>query len=218
MNVMEKGKEYFLKSVKALKAGGIGLLFKRVLKVLFATNSACWFERDLGLPIADSSPRLPLRVDFNSSAETLAWLKAEERSWMLNPEEIEISLGNKHYYPNVRHENHIIGCIKAGFEQFYIADFKRSVFFPKEVAYHTDLYIAPEFRNSGAAGYLLTETMKFLRDKGFKKERCHIPPWNTASIKVHSKTGFRKIGHIRFLKIFGFKIFIGYSRRVFLKR
>lgn len=201
--------EYCAKTLKAYKTGGVGLIIKRAIKKLFATNSALWFERDISHLIEEFRPKIPVEVSLLSNSETLEWLRHEDRAWMIDPQEIKLGLEQGHYFPNVKYKGEIIGCVKVGFNEVYIADYKKSILFPGKMAFHTDVYMVPEYRGLGIASFLLTEVMRFLKDKGLTKIRCHIPAWNTVSINTHVRVGFKKSGYIRYFKIFGISILTG---------
>lgn len=201
--------EYYGKTIKAYKTGGMVLILKRAVKKSFDTNSALWFERDLSQSIEDFKPKISVEVNLLSNNETLEWLKHENRVWMIEPREIKLGLEQGHFFPNVKYNGKIIGSIKVGFNKVFILDFKKYITFPEGIAFHTDIYIIPEHRGLGIASYLLTVVMKLLKEKGFMKIRCHIPTWNTASINTHINVGFKKIGYIRYFKIFGISILTG---------
>jgi GNAT superfamily N-acetyltransferase len=203
-------KTCFQKVRAAFVQGGVGLVLKRLAAVSFETNRAYWFERDLSLPLGASAPRLPLQVRFQSRHATLEWLKGGGREWMLDPEEIRRGIAGGHWYPHVVCRGRIVASIKISFTNAYITDFKRQITLARGVAYHTDIYVEPDFRELKVARYLLVEAMRFLKEKGFSRMRCHIPPWNERSIRAHSSVGFRKIGYIRFVRIFFVKVYAGY--------
>lgn len=206
--------EYYGKVIKAYKTGGVGLIIKRAIKKSFATNSALWFERDLSQPIEDFKAKIPVEIALFANDETLKWLRHEDRTWMMESQEIKLGLEQRHYFPNVKYKEEIIGCIKVGFNEVYIADYKKTVCFPENMAFHTDIYIIPGYRGLGIASYLLTEVMKLLKEKGFMKIRCHIPTWNTASINTHIRVGFKKIGYIRCFRVLGINILTGDPARL----
>ena len=52
-----------------------------------------------------------------------------------------------------------------------------------------DIYILPEQRGNGVAKYLVQQSIKFLKSKGFTKVGNHVPPWNKPSIRVN-ENGF----------------------------
>lgn len=206
VQAVSKLEEYLSKIKKAYRTGGIFLVLKGGFKKSFEMNKAYWFERDLSLPIPKFNAKIPLEVNIQAKDETFEWLKKEDRVWMLDPQEIKVALEQGHFLSNIKYKGQIIGSIKVGFGKVFILDFKKNIYFPDKVAFHTDVYVVPEYRGLGVTPYLMTEVMRFLKDKGFVKIRCHIPPWNVASIKSHTKIGFKKIRYIRFFRIFGLRI------------
>jgi ribosomal protein S18 acetylase RimI-like enzyme len=207
---------YISRVVKTIKEGGVLLLLKRVAGYCAESNCAGWYERDLTLPITDVSPEVPLLIDFDNFEKALDWFKSSDvRRWMHNAGEIAVSLRCGHRYPLVINNGTIVGCIKIGFHDFFITDYTKAVHFSEKVAYHTDVYVEPEYRKKGIARFLIVESMKHLKQKGFVKQLCHIPPWNQASIAVHTALGFEKVGYIRCVRVFGLKLLFRRGKKIF---
>lgn len=181
--------------------------FKKIIRLLFETNSAFWFERDLSHPLPEIIPKLPVEINISSNIETLDWLKWSGEPWMFNRQEIDVGLKENHYFSNIKYQGRIIGYAKLGLGRVYIRDYKKILNFPDRVAFIYDTYIVPEYRGLKIATFLVNEVMRFLKDKGFKKIGCHIPLWNIASINTYTKLGFKKKKCIRYFKILGLKIF-----------
>jgi hypothetical protein len=202
----------FLKIKKAYSEGGIGLILKRVLAVSFETNDAWWYERDLTQPISKIDPRVSVQINFDQFSETLEWLKKDDREWMANPQEVKICLENNHYFVNAKFNNEIIAFTKICHGKVFIADYKKCLEFPKDMAFFTDLYLSPDLRSGknykffAVAAYLETVSLKFAKEMGFKRVRCHIPEWNKAARDFSCKLGFVRIKHVRLFRIFSFKI------------
>ena len=125
---------------------------------------------------------------------------------LYSPQEIVTALEYNHCWPSVRTNGKIIGCIKIGFRNVYIVDYNRVIELPERMAFIYDTYVLQEGRGKGVAKYLITESIKFLKTQGYTRVRCHIPPWNKASINAYEKVGFRKVSHIRYFRIFGIPI------------
>ena len=178
----------------------------RILKFIFTTNNAIWFEKDLNEELKDFQLRSPIEINLNSTNKTIEWLKNQNQSWVVHPKEIATALKYHHYWPYVCINGKIIGCIKIGFGNVFIVDYNKLIKFPEKIAFIYDTYLLEEYRGKGMAKYLITQSIKFLKLKGFTKVSCHIPPWNKASIRVYEKIGFRKISYIRYLRIFGVSI------------
>lgn len=177
-----------------------------IIRFIFTTNSAIWFEKDLTEELADYKPKLPVEIDITSIRQTIEWLKSQEHAWVVHPKEIATALKYDHCWPSVRTNGKIIGCIKIGFGNVYIVDYNRIIEFPERMAYIYDTYVLQEQRGKGVAKFLITQAIKFLKAQGYTKVRCHIPPWNKASISAYEKIGFRKFSYIRYFRIFGVSI------------
>ena len=175
----------------------------RILRFIFTTNSAIWLIKDLTEELTDYQAKLPVEIDITSTSQTIEWLKSQNQSWVVHPQEIATALEYNHCWPSVRTNGKIIGCIKIGFGNVYIVDYNRVIEFPERMAFIYDTYVLQEQRGKGVAKYLITQAIKFLKAQGYTKVRCHIPPWNKASISAYEKIGFKKVSYIRCFRIFG---------------
>lgn len=182
------------------------MLIKKALKkagrMVFHTNSAFWFERGLSLPIPEVTPKLKAEINLFSRDETISWLKKHNERWVYNRKEIAIASKENHYYPHIKYDGKIIGYMKAGLGRVYIEDYAKAVTLPKGKALIYDTYVLPPYRGLNLAAFMITEMMKLLRANGIEKVNCHIPGWNTASIRAYTKAGFQKVSFVRHLRIF----------------
>jgi ribosomal protein S18 acetylase RimI-like enzyme len=187
----------------------INKVYKKIKENTFTTNNAFWFSRNLRQPIQEIEPQKKVHVCFDSDEETVAWLQEHhsQYGWMYLPKEIETKEKEKHFFPTVRDGNKIIGYIKAGINKVYIMDYDEVIPLPKSVAIIYDTFILPEYRRLEISSFLVTKTMDMLRESGFKYLWCHIPPWNEASIGLYTKVGFKKVSHVRFIRLLRWKIF-----------
>ncbi|MDP3024013.1 MAG: GNAT family N-acetyltransferase [candidate division Zixibacteria bacterium] len=193
---------YWQRGVLALFWAGV----VKILKSAFDTNSAIWFERDLSQPIEESQARIPLTFVRDSPQKTLAWLRSFGHPGLVHPKEIETGIKEKHYFFHVRRDGgEIVGAQKVGYGKVYIVDFGKTVHFSQGTAFSYDAYVPPKLRGLGIATYLITQSLLFLKERGYKKVLGHIPRWNQASIKAVKRCGFTVIGYVRFFKVFGFK-------------
>jgi len=190
-------------------------LVLRGLKIVFETNSGVWYQKDLSKNCNEIDPRIPVTIDFFSADKTIKWLQEVDIPWVYNQQEIDIGMKEGHYFPHVKHGDSIIGYIKVGRNNVYIADYKKSIGFPRDVAFIYDTYILPEYRNLNIASFAINEVSKFLKNQGFKKVMCHIPSWNIPSIRAYTKVGFEDLKKIRWIKIFGVKLFTTEPTKLF---
>jgi len=181
-------------------------IIRKILGTIYTTNSAIWFERDLTEEITDYQLDFSVEISMNSINKTTQWLKSQKQSWLVHPKEIIVALKYNHCWPSVSINGKIIGCIKIGFENVFIVDYKQVIKFPEKMAFIYDTYVLEEQRGKGVGKYLIAQAMKFLKSHGYTKVRCHIPPWNKISISAYEKMGFKKISYIRFFRILGIPI------------
>ena len=205
-HALEQG--YIDKMKDIYKKQGLKILFTQILKKLLSpiiiTNSAIWFERDLTEELTDYQLELPVEFKTNSIDKTIEWLKSQNKSWLINQKEITNAYKYNHCWPYISFNGKIIGCIKIGFDNVFIADYKQVIILPDKIAFIYDTYVLEEQRGKGIGKYLIAQVIKYLKLQGYNKVRCHIPPWNKISISAYEKIGFKKISYIRFFRIFGF--------------
>ena len=197
---------YLEKMKNIYKNQGLKILLKQIMKKMlspiFITNSAIWFERDLTEELTDYQLKFPVEFDTSSIDKTIKWLKNQKESWVVNQEEITTAYKYNHCWPFVSINGKIVGCIKIGFDNVYILDYKQVIKFPEKIAFIYDTFVLEEQRGKGIGKYLINQAINFLKSQGYTKVRCHIPPWNKISISVYEKMGFKKISYIRFFRIF----------------
>lgn len=186
-----------------LEGGILQVLNKSIKKMsylLYHTNNAYWFRKDLRGGIENFDCDRDIYVDFDNPEETIEYIKNYGYYY---PMEIMIGLKEGHLYTSLKYKDKIIGYNKTGYSKVYIEDFKKVYQFPDGIAYTYDIFIDPYYRNRGYGLFLLTEVCKHLRHKGFKSIWAHIPPWNKASEAMHQKLGFEKQKMISYFWIAG---------------
>jgi len=187
----------------------------RILRFIFATNSAIWFEKDLSEKSPSYKANFPIEINTTSTSETIKWLKSLDEDWVIRPQEIPVAIKFGHCWISARTNRKIIGCIKIGFRNVYIADYNKVIKFPDKMAFIYDTYVLPEYRKKGVGKYLITQAINFLKTRGYTRVGCHIPPWNKASICAYEKTGFKKINYIRYFRFFGIPLLIASNNKKF---
>jgi ribosomal protein S18 acetylase RimI-like enzyme len=175
----------------------------KIIRFIFTTNSAYWFEKDLIDKIPDLKTEIPVNIDTNSTKKTIDWLKKQKHSWVINANEIKIALKYNHCWASAKINKKIIGSIKIGYSKVYISDYEKVFDLSEKTAFIYDTYVLEEYRKKGVAKLLISEAVKYLKNKGYAKVGCHIPAWNIASINAYEKIGFKKMKYIRYIKIFG---------------
>lgn len=196
---------------KAYREGGVaGVLCRaagRLRRVAVRGNSAFWFEREL----ADDLPRgtvVPGAVfDFEGTRATCEWLAAHGEGWMRDPRELALARRERHRYPNVLLHGEFAGYVKVARGRVYIGDYGKVLDVPGDAAFIYDTYVAEPFRGRGLASFMVSETMRRLQREGIHRIGCHIPGWNTASIRTYERLGFERRRHVRFLRLMGIRLY-----------
>lgn len=180
----------------------------RLLNLIFTTNSAIWFEKDLTKKLVEYKPKISLEVDMNSTKDTIEWLKKQKQKWVVNSKEISVAKIYNHCWPSARFNGNIVGSIKIGFGHVFISDYDKIVKFPNDMAFIYDTYVSQDNRRKGVGKFLINQAVKYAKSEGYARIGCHIPPWNKASISAYKKNDFKKVDYIRNFRIFGvsFKI------------
>jgi RimJ/RimL family protein N-acetyltransferase len=177
--------------------------------MLYATNSAHWYKRELTQFYPPASSLIDIEVDFDNKS-ILEWLHNNHSlyRWFYIPEEIKIAQKYKHIFLTVLYSDSIIGYIKVGLGKVFVNDFKKVFTLPLSVAYIYDSFVLPEYRGKYIIPLALDKLCHYLRNKDIKEIYCHIPEWNKPSRRAYERAGFRRIVYIRFLRLFNFGFFI----------
>ncbi len=198
----------FQKVLSAYNENGLIGVGKRALyrisRLIYESNSAIWFKRDLNAPVATAPSGIPLTITFTHFNETFDWIEKLETPWMLHATELEVAREQGHLWVNAKNDRGIVAYIKLGFEKVYIVDYGKVIHFPQKVAFIYDTYVLPELRGHKIASHFVNELALYLKGKGYSSLMCHIPQWNIASIKSYERIGFERTGEIRCEKFMGF--------------
>lgn len=210
---MERLGNLQLKAERIFKKDKIkGLLSKIILKirsVLYSTNSAIWFKKNLEENLKPLTSDINVQVDFHNK-NIIQWLHDNHNKyqWIYVPKEIKSADTNQHLFATLIYNKTIIGYIKTGINKVYILDFDEDVLLPPDVAFIYDTFILPEYRGKNIIPFTIVKVISFLKQRGIKEVFCHIPKWNTASRRAFEKVGFKAIAYIRFWRAFKFKFLI----------
>lgn len=200
---LEKAKRIY-RDKGILSLFGAGLV--KLWRIIFETNSAIWFEKDLTRPIEKIEAKIPLAFVSDSPEKMITWLLSFNQPGLIHPQEIRTGIKEKHHFFYVQaSDGQIVGGSKVGYNEVYIVDFEKIVIFPAKTAFWYDTYVLPQKRGLGIATFLICSSLALLKQEGYEKVMCHIPKWNNASIKAFERCGFKRVGYVRFLKLFGFK-------------
>lgn len=194
------------KVMSAYRDNGLAEVAKRAWhrarNLVYESNSAIWFKRDLHASVEAVTSGIPLTITFTDFAETLGWIERLEIPWMLNSHELKTAKAQGHLWVNAKHDGNIVAYIKLGFKDVYIVDYGKIIRFPPQVAFIYDTYVLPELRGHKIASHFVNELALYLGENGYSSLMCHIPDWNIASIKTYERIGFVSTGYIKCIKIF----------------
>jgi len=202
--------QYFGKSKEIILTKGLWSFFGKAIskctELAYTTNVAYWFCRDLSDPIQHVPERTGFHVEVSTDERIVNWLKRHHKAfgWLYIPEEITAKEAYGHHYLTAVHKGEIIGCIKIGVNGIYVLDFDRILRIPTRTAMIYDTFVLPEYRRKGVCSCLIDESLKLLDSEGYRSVWCHVPPWNTPSIKAYSRAGFKRMARIRFVRILAF--------------
>ena len=178
---------------------------KAVSKNYFRIDRWILIERNVDEKIKDVNASIPLQVDYDHFDKTVEYIRKTFYDEDLDEgEKKEIKFAKKygHFFPNIVHGWKIIGMHKVGSGKVYVRSLRKVSEFSGNTLLTYAFYTDPEYRKKGVASYLMTYTLKIVRNKGFKYVRGQIRPENVASLRLHGKCGFYEIArfwHIRFL-------------------
>jgi ribosomal protein S18 acetylase RimI-like enzyme len=206
-NMYSKIKHVYKKSgIKGLKKA----VFSKFYGFLWKSNCSMWFERSLNQPFNNITPELPIYISFSGNNETIEWIQRNKDDWYFMRKEIDVAIRNGHFFPHVKtDDNKIIGYMKIGCNTVFVKDFDRNITFPRGTAFVYDTYVSEEYRKKRVAQVMITEVMKYLKQRGYDHLRCHIEMWNKPSLEAYKKIGFEELKKIRFLRILGLELLSG---------
>ena len=182
--------------------GGLTLLGQRFKMHLFQTESAWWFFRNLLEPI-DLFP-----VSFQAEVHRFPEDRILEymiRKKYLSEEEYHVGRENGHWFIGLILNSEVKGFCKCGFRKVFLYDAHSVISLSEGMSFIYEYEVDEQIRGLGAGKYFVSSILRMLSEEGVRYTFCHIPPQNVASIQVVERCGFRKIGQVRFVEMFGFK-------------
>src|SRR3989339_1041576 len=73
----------------------------KAVSLLYETNDAFWFERNLYYPVAAVRPAIDVDIDMDAGEKTISWIKTSGERWMFNANESRTAGKARHYFPSV---------------------------------------------------------------------------------------------------------------------
>ena len=187
---------------RAYQEGGLSLIFQRAKNRFFLTYSAWYFCRDLKEPIPPFYPPLKASLIQDPLDLVIKYMKGKK---YLSEEEYRIGQENGHWFLGLFIGEEVKGFCKCGFKNIYFYDSRETLSLAEGVSFIYEYEVDEQLRGKGMGKYLISSVLGLLAEKGWRYVFCHIPPKNTASIRVVEDCGFRKVGFIRFVELIGFK-------------
>ncbi len=194
------------------KKNSVRSLLGKAWRRTWRTNDAYWFCRRLPeQAFALSAGEAPdaARLEWEDFETSIAWIRDQSQrfGWVYNAREAEVGKNYRHFYPLLSYGGKAVGYIKIAFQMAFVEDYEDCLPLSSDEAFICDTFILPELRGKGLARLMLEQTLARLGERGVKFVFCHIPGWNTASIRLYQGLGFSRIGHVRYLRLLGFRLF-----------
>ena len=95
----------------------IGNMIGKVIRFIFTTNRAIWFQKKLEGKQSSISSKISLTIDNDNTEEVISWLRQQKENWVVSDQEIDTAKTYHHVWLSAQHNKMIIGSIKIGFEQ-----------------------------------------------------------------------------------------------------
>jgi GNAT superfamily N-acetyltransferase len=182
-------------------------ILKRMPPFIFETKCSEWTIRQLQGHTLTIKPDIQVTLTFSDFNETFRWIESLNVPELFDEKDKKIAVAKGHWWVNAKYEGNIIGCMKICFNRVYIPDYQKTLRLPENVAYITDVYILPDFRNKKMGHYLVDRGCDLLKKKGFTKQIGFTENWNIAAKHFTSKIKRTQRKRFRYLKIFGFGFF-----------
>jgi len=187
-------------------------LLGRIFRRTWRTNHADWFCCQLpgkALALSEGEAASEACLIWDDYETSIAWIREQSHrfKWIYNAREVEIGENYRHFYPLLLYGGKPVGYIKIALETAFVEDYEDCLPLTPDEAFICDTFILPESRGKGLARVMLEQALTRLGDQGLRFVFCHIPGWNTASIRLYQGLGFRRIGHVRYLRLLGLRLF-----------
>ena len=90
-------------------------------------------------------------------------------------------------------------------DEAYVSELNRNIHCNYNSAYIYSSYTVPKFRGFGLDPKVTMRVFDYLHEKGIEKVYILVQFNNIPSLRVMQKVGYRKMGEVRFVQVFGFR-------------
>lgn len=101
------------------------------------------------------------------------------------------------------HQKKVVSYCWIAFDEVWIGEIEMLIKPKDEEAYLFDAFTLPEYRKRNLFSVVLSNTLSYLKSKGYHRVLIFALHSNRASIKATEKASFRHFQSVIFLKIFG---------------
>ena len=182
-------------------------LLSAVGKRIFYRHRSIWYERPLDDTLQLIPPRFEGRIDFDSSEKVARWIDERNVPGTNDPAEISSMRERGHLFAGIYDREQLIGYVKIGWGTVYVLDYRIDLKLKDDDFFIIDAYVIPEKRGLGAGPFMVSASSLEMKRRGFRRRVSHVRSDNMAMIKSGRRAGYREIGRVDFLIIFGKKIF-----------
>jgi GNAT superfamily N-acetyltransferase len=181
-------------------------IFRAYRRKLYARHRSRWFEMPLGGDAAPS-PRFDARLVFDAPERVLNFIRQLDIPGTCDPVEIRTMQERGQLFVGLEERGELVGFAKLGWGLVYVLDYRTDLELPPGDFLVIESYVVPERRNLGAGSYLILATNAEMHRRGFARRIAHVEAGNAAMLRTAARVGYRPLGSVDFVSVFGHKIF-----------
>lgn len=203
MNVIGK----LTKAWHIIRCEGILPFLSAVKERLYFRHKSIWFELFLKEIEVGMKLKFNGRLDFDHPGNVCAWIKKHDIPGTNDTVEISRMKDRGHLFVGLLEGESIIGYMKIGWDLVYVLDYHTDIQLSDGDYFIIDIYIIPEKRGMGAGTFLTVKAAHEMKSRGYKRGIMHVRLDKTSMVRTGYKVGYREIGRVNFMSIFGFNFF-----------
>ena len=185
---------------------GAGLFLRATLRKIYDRHRSVWFDRPLDENLEVIKPRFDGRLDFDHPDLVIAWIEELDIPGTNDPVEIASMKERGQLFVGIMNGEKIIGYIKIGWDLVYVLDYRFDIQMPEGEYFIIDIFVEPESRGLGAGLFLVSASTIEMHKRGFRSSVMHVRTDKTPMLRSCARTGYREIGRVDFITLFGKKI------------